>query len=92
MAAMTNSQSVATQLEKVRKKLPLMFERDDVLFAQIKARGDTERSRDKSTGFDLRNSILRLGYQCLAVSQSRMGCNICSNVAPRIKPGKECRE
>ena len=63
MAAMTNSQSVATQLEKVRKKLPLMFERDDVLFAQIKARGDTERSRDKSTGFDLRNSILRLGYQ-----------------------------
>lgn len=43
MAAMTNTQSVAVQLEKVRRKLPLMYERDDVLFAQIKARGDVER-------------------------------------------------
>jgi hypothetical protein len=43
MGAMTNSQSTATQLEKVRNKLPLMFERDDVLFSQIKARGDVER-------------------------------------------------
>src|SRR5512144_897957 len=43
MAAMTNTQSVAVQLEKVRRKLPQMYERDDVLFAQIKARGDVER-------------------------------------------------
>lgn len=43
MAAMTNTQSVAVQLEKVRRKLPIMYERDDVLFAQIKSRGDVER-------------------------------------------------
>lgn len=40
---MSNTQTVATQLEKVRKKLPLLYERDDVLFAAVKARGDVER-------------------------------------------------
>lgn len=43
MAAMTNTQSTALQLEKVRRKLPLLYERDDVLFAAIKARGEVER-------------------------------------------------
>jgi hypothetical protein len=31
MAQMQNAQSVALQLEKVRDKLPLLYERDDIL-------------------------------------------------------------
>ncbi len=40
MAQMANTQTVALQLEKVRKKLPLMYERDNVLFAKIEKRGE----------------------------------------------------
>lgn len=43
MAAMSNTQTVALQLEKVRPKLPQLYERDDVLFAMIKSRADVER-------------------------------------------------
>ncbi len=40
---MQNSQSVALQLEKVRDKLPLLYERDDILLTMIQQRGDVER-------------------------------------------------
>lgn len=43
MAQMQNSQSVAVQLEKVRDKLPLLYERDDLLLTMIQQRGDVER-------------------------------------------------
>jgi hypothetical protein len=43
MAQMQNSQSVALQLEKVRDKLPLLYERDDILLTMIQQRGDVER-------------------------------------------------
>ena len=43
MAQMQNSQSVAVQLEKVRDKLPLLYERDDILLTMIQQRGDVER-------------------------------------------------
>ena len=43
MAQMQNSQSVALQLEKVRDKLPLLYERDDILLTVIQQRGDVER-------------------------------------------------
>ena len=42
MAQMQNSQSVALQLEKVRDKLPLLYERDDILLTMIQQRGDVE--------------------------------------------------
>ena len=35
MAQMQNAQSVALQLEKVRDKLPLLYERDDILLTMI---------------------------------------------------------
>lgn len=43
MAQMQNSQSVALQLEKVRDKLPLLYERNDILLTMIQQRGDVER-------------------------------------------------
>jgi hypothetical protein len=43
MAQMQNAQSVALQLEKVRDKLPLLYERDDILLTMIRQRGDVER-------------------------------------------------
>jgi len=43
MAQMQNSQSVALQFEKVRDKLPLLYERDDILLTMIQQRGDVER-------------------------------------------------
>lgn len=43
MAAMVNSQTIALQLEKVRDKVPLLYERDDVLLSMIQQRGDVEK-------------------------------------------------
>ncbi len=43
MAQMSNSQTIALQLEKVRDKVPLLYERDDVLLAMIQQRGDVEK-------------------------------------------------
>jgi hypothetical protein len=40
---MQNAQSVALQLEKVRDKLPLLYERDDILLTMIQQRGDVEK-------------------------------------------------
>src|SRR5271168_2178051 len=38
-----NAQTVALQLEKVRDKLPLLYERDDILLTMIQQRGDVEK-------------------------------------------------
>ncbi len=43
MAAMANTQTIALQLEKVRDKVPLLYERDDVLLSMIQQRGDVEK-------------------------------------------------
>lgn len=43
MASMQNAQTVALQLEKVRDKLPLLYERDDILLTMIQQRGDVEK-------------------------------------------------
>ncbi|HEY4741751.1 MAG TPA: hypothetical protein VIH76_14240 [Candidatus Acidoferrales bacterium] len=43
MPQMQNAQTVALQLEKVRDKLPLLYERDDILLTMIQQRGDVER-------------------------------------------------
>jgi hypothetical protein len=43
MAAMQNTQTIALQLEKVRDKVPLLYERDDVLLTMIQQRGDVEK-------------------------------------------------
>ncbi len=40
MTQLQNAQSVALQLEKVRDKLPLRYERDDILLTMIQQRGD----------------------------------------------------
>lgn len=42
MAGQNNAQVVALQLEKVRDKLPLLYEREDVLISVIKKRADVE--------------------------------------------------
>jgi hypothetical protein len=38
-----NAQTIALQLEKVRDKVPLLYERDDVLLSMIQQRGDIEK-------------------------------------------------
>jgi hypothetical protein len=43
MAQMNNAQTIALQLEKVRDKVPLLYERDDVLLSMIQQRGDVEK-------------------------------------------------
>lgn len=43
MAAMSDAQTLALQLEKVRDKVPLLYERDDVLLSTIQQRGDVEK-------------------------------------------------
>ncbi len=43
MASQNNAQTIALQLEKVRDKVPLLYERDDVLLSMIQARGDVEK-------------------------------------------------
>ena len=43
MAQMQNTQTIALQLEKVRDKVPLLYERDDVLLTMIQQRGDIEK-------------------------------------------------
>ena len=40
MSVQNNAQTVALQLEKVRDKVPLLYERDDVLLSMIQQRGD----------------------------------------------------
>src|SRR5579863_2205900 len=48
MPAMSNSQTIALQLEKVRDKVPLLYERDDVLLSMIQQRGDVEKVSSRS--------------------------------------------
>jgi len=43
MSVQANAQTVALQLEKVRDKVPLLYERDDVLLSMIQQRGDVEK-------------------------------------------------
>src|SRR5438105_9872024 len=43
MAQMQNTQTIALQLEKVRDKVPLLYERDDVLLSMSQQRGDVEK-------------------------------------------------
>ena len=43
MAAQLNTNVIALQLEKVRDKIPLLYERDDILLAMIQQRGDVEQ-------------------------------------------------
>src|SRR6266704_1329220 len=48
MAQMQNTQTIALQLEKVRDKVPLLYERDDVLHSMIQQRGDIEKVRSRN--------------------------------------------
>jgi len=48
MAQMQNTQTIALQLEKVRVKVPLLYERDDVLLTMIQQRGDVEKVSSRS--------------------------------------------
>ena len=43
MPAQANANVIALQLEKVRDKIPLLYERDDVLLTMIQQRGDVEK-------------------------------------------------
>src|ERR1700760_4690047 len=43
MPAQANANVIALQLEKVRAKVPLLYERDDILLTMIQQRGDVEK-------------------------------------------------
>lgn len=59
MAQMPNAQSVALHLEKVRDKLPLLYERDDIVLTMIEQRGDVERVSSRKIGWDYASSLSR---------------------------------
>lgn len=54
MAAIVNNDTLALQLERVRDKLPLMFERDNVFFAKVEKKGDTVSTRNARIPLELR--------------------------------------
>src|SRR6201984_3483023 len=43
MPAQANANVIALRLEKVRDKVPLLYERDDILLTMIQQRGDVEK-------------------------------------------------
>src|SRR2546423_12641338 len=43
MPAQANASVIALQLERVRDKVPLLYERDDILLTMIQQRGDVEK-------------------------------------------------
>src|SRR5260370_33267938 len=43
MPAQAKANVIALQLEKVRDKVPLLYERDDILLTMIQQRGDVEK-------------------------------------------------
>jgi hypothetical protein len=54
MAQMQNARAVALQLEKIRDKLPPLYQRDDILLTMIQQRGDVERVSSRNMGSPLR--------------------------------------
>src|SRR5271155_3150486 len=48
MPAQANANVIALQLEKVRDKVPLLYERDDILLTMIQQRGDVEKVSSRS--------------------------------------------
>ncbi len=52
--AQTNADVLALQLEKVRDKLPLLYERDNVFFAKVEKKGDKVSSRNMRVPLQLR--------------------------------------
>lgn len=54
MAAQVNTDTLAVQLERVRDKLPLMFERDNVFFAKVEKKGDKVSTRNARIPLELR--------------------------------------
>src|ERR1700682_489292 len=53
MPAQNNAQTIALQLEKVRDKVPLLYERDDVLLSMIQHSGDVEKASSRNTRMPL---------------------------------------
>jgi hypothetical protein len=57
MAAQNNAQTIALQLEKVRDKVPLLYERDDVLLSMIQQRGDVEKVSSRNMRLPLQVNL-----------------------------------
>jgi hypothetical protein len=54
--ALQNAQTVAVQLEKVRKKLPILYERSDTFFSMIHKRGDVEKVSTRTARIPLQTN------------------------------------
>jgi hypothetical protein len=54
MASQANADVLALQLEKVRSKLPIMYERDNVFFAKVEKKGDKVSTRNMRVPLQLR--------------------------------------
>ena len=63
MAAQNNAQTIALQLEKVRDKVPLLYERDDVLLSMIQQRGDVEKVSSRNMRLAAATDSRRQGRQ-----------------------------
>src|SRR5216684_1594932 len=56
MPAQANANVIALQLEKVRDKVPLLYERDDILLTMIQQRGDVEKVSSRNMRLPLQVS------------------------------------
>lgn len=54
MAALANAQTIGVQLEKVRDKVPQLYERDNVFYAKVAKKGDVVSSRNMRIPLQLR--------------------------------------
>lgn len=54
--ALTNAQTVAVQLEKVRKKLPILYERNDTFYSMVHKRGDVEKVSTRTARIPLQTN------------------------------------
>ena len=83
MAQMQNQQTIALQLEKVRDKVPLLYERDDVLLSMI------QRARDDVEKVSSRN--MRIPLQTSAYQAARRGRITCGWRGPGPRLGDQLR-
>ena len=88
MAAQNNAQTIALQLEKVRDKVPLLYERDDVLLSMIQTRGDVEKVSSRNMRLPLQ---LVPGGKAGSYSADGgdLGRGTCPAGGPGNRPGSE---
>ena len=97
MPQMVNADAVALQLEKVRERLPLLYEREGTFFSMLQQRGDVEQvsSRNMRVPLQIRPGPKRedrfgerlpiaFHFHSFPRSRCRVGISIAAHVRARF--------